>query len=331
MTALQARRPATADMAGVTLDTLLSMGMGVRAGSPLLRGPEGEPLTHAALDARANALAALLASVQPEGGAPAVISATLSPEALIAIMACLRAGLSPHLVPASITGDEAEALLTRLEAPVAIGVGPVAELRPLLALRAGAARSFHLRLLAGFGPHVPDGVAPIDHLPLAGSPPLAPRPSLAFTLPSSIGNHVECDEAAIMALAYEVAGALFPAPSSRLVTTMSGVDCSTLATSIGVGLIAGIEVTTLGLFSLAKLWGCLTSSMAVHLVAPASIEPALAQAGITRHGSLASLVLIHEVGAEPSALSLVETGMKAGIVDIWRNADGTCVALKRSA
>jgi hypothetical protein len=318
-------------MAGVTLDTLLSMGVATRAGAPLLRGAAGDPLTYVALDAQANSLAALLASVEPEAAAPTIIAATLTPEALIAIMACLRAGLAPHLVPASLTGDEAEMLLTRREAPIAIGVGEVGELRPLLALRAGAARSFHLRLLAGFGPHVPDGVAPIDQMPAAGPLPLAPRPSLAFTVPSSIGEHVECDEAAIMSLAYAVARELSPAPSSRLVTTMSGVDCTTLATSIGLGLIAGIEVTTLGLFSLAKLWGCLTSSMAVHLVAPASIEPALAQAGITRHASLASLVLIHEVGLVSSALPLAGKGMKASIVDIWRNADGTCAVTKRSA
>jgi hypothetical protein len=321
-------------MAGVTLDTLLSTALGVRAGSPLLRGPEGEPITCAALEARASALAALLGSVEPEVAAPVIIAATLTPEALVAIMACLRAGLSPHLVPASITSDEAEALLTRREAPIAIGVGAVAELRPLLALRAGAARSFHLRLLAGFGPHVPDGIAPIDQMPAVGLlPPAlapAPRPGLAFTLPSSIGEHTECDEAAIMSLAYEVARELSPAPSSRIVTTMSGVDCATLASSIGVGLIAGIEVTTLGLFSLAKLWGCLTSSMAVHLVAPASIEPALAQAGITRHASMASLVLIHDVGVEFSAMPLPEGGMKAAVIDVWRNADGTCAVQKRS-
>jgi hypothetical protein len=317
-------------MTGVTLDTLLAMSLGVRAGSPLLRGPEGEPLTHAALDDRANSLAALLASVEPEVAAPVIIAATLTPEAVIAIMACLRAGLSPHLVPASITGDEAEALLTRREAPIAIGVAAVAELRPLLALRAGAARSFHLRLLAGFGPHVPDGVAPIDQLPATGPLPLAPRPELAFTLPSTIGEQAECEEAAIMSLAYEVARELSPSPSSRIVTTMSGVDCATLATSIGLGLIAGSEVTTLGLFSLAKLWGTLTSSMAVHLVAPASIEPALAQAGITRHASLTSLVLIHEAGAACPAMTVPGDGMKASIIDIRRSADGTCAAHKRS-
>jgi hypothetical protein len=321
-------------MAGVTLDTLLATAMGGRATSPLLRGPEGEPMDSAALDARANSLAALLASVEPEPAAPVIIAATLTPEALVAIMACLRAGLSPHLAPASLTGDEAEALLTRREAPIAIGVGSVAELRPLLALRAGAARSFHLRLLAGFGPHVPDGVAPIDQMSAAGPLqhplPAAARPALAFSLPSCLDRHAECDESAIMSLAYEVARELSPAPSSRIVTTMSGVDCATLATSLGVGLIAGIEVTTLGLFSLARLWGCLTSSMAVHLVAPASIEPALAQAGITRHAALASLVLIHEVGAEVAAMPLPESGMKAAVIDVWREMDGTCVARKRS-
>jgi hypothetical protein len=317
-------------MAGVTLDMLLSTGLGGRAASPLLRGPDAEPVTYAGLEVRANSLAALLASVEPEPAAPVVIAATLTPEALIAVMACLRAGLSPHPVPASITGDEAEVLLTRCEAPIAIGVGPVAELRPLLALRAGAARSFHLRLLAGFGPHVPDGVAPIDQLPPAPPLPPAVRPPLACTLPSLMAQRIECDESAIMSLAFDVARELCPAPSSRLITTMSGVDCATLATSLGVGLIAGIEVTTLGLFNLAKLWGCLTSSMAVHLVAPASIMPALEQAGITRHASLASLVLIHDVGRGAMVLPIPDRDMKAVVVDIWRGADGSCAAQKRS-
>jgi hypothetical protein len=294
-------------------------------------------LTYATLDTRANALAALLASVEPDVGAPALVAATLTPEAVIAVMACLRAGLAPHLVPASITSDEAEALLTLREAPIAIGVGPLEELQPLLALRSAAARSFHLRLLAGFGPHVPDGVAPIDQMPEAAAPPVGERPSLAFTRPGrggatglSTDDFVSCKEAAIMSLAFDVARELCPTPASRIVTTMSGVDPATLATSIGLGLIAGIEVTTLGLFSLARLWGSLTSSLAVHLVAPASIEPALDQAGITRHASLASLLLIHEFGNSPSSLPMPEGGRKAAIIDIWRKADGTCLAQRRS-
>jgi acyl-CoA synthetase (AMP-forming)/AMP-acid ligase II len=323
-------------MQGVTLDALLSSSMGLRASTALLRSATGEPLTYAQLDARADALASLLASVEAEPSSPALIATTLTPEALIAVMACLRAGLSPHLVPASITGDEAEALLTVSEAPVAIGAGPVEELRPLLALRSAAARSFHLRLLAGFGPHVPDGVAPVDQLPDAPPLPAGLRPSLAFTLPAREGahglapeTHTTCDEAAIMALAFEVARELCPAPSSRIVTTMSGVDAATIATSAGLGLIAGVEVTMQGLFSLAKLWGNLTSSLSVHLVAPASVASAMAQAGITRHASLASLILIHDVGASPATLTLPEEGMKATVIDIWRNADGTCLAQKR--
>jgi non-ribosomal peptide synthetase component F len=320
------------DLSGVTLDALLHSNLDARGGAPLLRLAEGEPFSYAALDARVDALAGLLRSVEPVPGSQAVIAAPLAPEAIVAVMAAWRAGMSPHAIPASVTAAQAEAVLTATEAPVAIGVSDLAELRPLLSLRAAAARSYHLRLLAGFGASVPDGVAPIDLLPTGEAPPVVSgRGPLYFTLPGADGGATPCTEAEIMALALDIAHELRPSPASRLVTTMSGIDAATLASSIGVGLIAGIEVTTLGLFNLARLWGGLTSSLAVHLVAPAAIKTALDQAGITRHKSLASLILIHEAGLAPPASALLTQTEPPAIIDVWRGAGGVYAAERRKA
>ncbi|MGL4729748.1 MAG: AMP-binding protein [Bosea sp. (in: a-proteobacteria)] len=316
-------------MSGITLDTLLHSNLEARSTAALLRPADGEPLSYAELDRRVSALAGLCASVEPPAGAQVVIAAPLGPEAVIALMAALRAGLAPHMIPVSATSDEAEAVMTSREAPIAIGISELAELRPLLALRSAAARSYHLRLLAGFGAHLPDGVAPADSLGDAGFAGSTTRCALSVSQPGAMNIPVECTEADIMALALDIAREVRPVPASRIVSTMSGVDATTLASSIGFGLIAGIEVTTLGLFHLARLWGCLTSSMAVHLVAPASIEPALHEAGISRHASLASLILIHEAGLAPPAAALSTGEAHAAIVDIWRGGNGQYAAQRR--
>jgi AMP-binding enzyme len=320
-------------MAGITLDTLLQSNLEARATSTLLRPADGQPLSYAELDRRVDALAALFASVEPPANAPVLIAAPLGPEAMIALMAALRAGLSPHLMPASVTADDAEAVMTAREVPIAVGISELAELRPLLALRSAAARSFHLRLLAGFGPHLPDGVAPAGSPADAGFAASAARGMVSFSLPGAgeaqIDCQINCTEAEIMALALDIAREARPAPASRIVSTMSGIDATTLASSLGFGLIAGIEVTTLGLFHLAKLWGCLTSSIAVHLVIPASIEPALTDAGISRHTSLASLIVIHEAGLSAPATALSTDEARIAIIDVWRGSNGNYSAARR--
>ncbi len=311
------------DMQGMTFDLMLAAATG-----NIMRPANGAPLDAAELTRQANGLAALLASVEPEPGASALALAPLGPEAIVTVLACLRAGIKPHFMSPAAGADRIAATLAAIDAPVAIGVAQVAELRPLLALREAAARSFSLRLLAGFGETLPDGVAPVAALAEAAAPEGCARPALAFGRDG--GQPAEqAGEAEILQLAVEIAREIVPAPASRIVTTMSGVDSTTLASSFGLSLIAGIETTTLGVFDLARLWGCLSSSLAIHLVAPGSIEGALEEAGLIRHKALASLMLIHEPGENARPLAMPADAGRRPVVDIWRGAGRAEITRRR--
>ena len=63
---------------------------------------------------------------------------------------------------------------------MALGVGRVGTLQPLLMLRELAVRAFGMRFVGGFGAEVPDGVAPLDTLMDSGdAAPPAGDPSSA--------------------------------------------------------------------------------------------------------------------------------------------------------
>ena len=278
--------------------------------------------------------------MEPDAGANVLVTTALGDKALITMLACFKAGLTPCFVPVDLDADALTGQLGQLEAPIAIGSGEYGELRPLLALREAAMRSFHLRLAAGFGPSVPDGVADLgvvmaEDIPLPAPSKAAKNGRISFMSPQDRNRAgIVLDEPVLIAASLEVARELRATPGSRIITTMVGMDLASLASSFGTGLMAGLEVTPLGLFSLARLWACLSGSIATHLVVPAALEEALVQTGVTSHKALASLILVHAEGFDETAVAA--KGPSAAIVgcatlDIWRPQPGGITVRRRHA
>jgi hypothetical protein len=81
------------------------------------------------------------------------------------------------MLPLHGNEDELLRLIEASGAVMALGVGRVGPLRPLLTLRDLAVRAFGTRFVGGFGQDVPDGVAPLDALMAsAGLHPLPEQP-----------------------------------------------------------------------------------------------------------------------------------------------------------
>ncbi len=170
---------ATALLDGLDLDALLAALARGRGYETALRDPPGRrgwsdvnaaSLNFLQLDQRIDRLARLLSINRGQPGASVAILAPLGPEAIVSVLACLRAGLSPVMLP--LHGNEIE-LLRLVEASgavMALGVSRIGPLRPLLILRNLAMRAFSTRFVGGFGPDVPEGVAPLDmmHAMIAG-------------------------------------------------------------------------------------------------------------------------------------------------------------------
>lgn len=291
---------------GLDFDALLRALAAGRGFEPAFRDPPGRKdwsdvapnaFGFGELDRRVEALAGLLAMARPQPGARVAIIAPLGPEALVSLLASLRAGLSPMLLPAHAGEADLLRLIERSGAVMALGVGRIGSLRPLLLLRDVAARTFGMRFVGGFGGDVPDGVAPLDQL--LGHDGSRPAPASAPTRcdimaidGKSLAGPFALAEKLVLAKSLEVSRALKPLSSSRIVTTMVGGDLAALSTGPGIALLTGVELLPLGLFSLNDVHACLAGGRKVHLVVPGAMEPALARSRLGSHPALESLVFV---------------------------------------
>lgn len=302
---------------GLDFDGLLKALAAKRGREPAFRDPPGRrdwsgaapgAFGFAELDRRVDRLAGLLTLARPQPGARVAILAPLGPEALISILACLRAGLSPLPLPPHAGESELLDMIERSGAVMALGVGRIGPLRPLLLLRDVAARAFGMRFIGGFGADVPDGVAALDQLLGHGaSQPAVPtlaRSAISVVDSRSFAGPFALGEKEVLAKALEISRVLKPLASSRIITTLVGADLAALATGPGISLLTGVELLPLGLFVLDDLRACLEGGRMVHLVMPATMEPALARSRLGGHASLSSLVFVRRAGEEPVALAI---------------------------
>jgi len=312
---------------GLDFDGLLKALVARRGYEPAFRDPPGRrdwsdvapgAFGFAELDGRVDRLAGLLMLARPQPGACAAILAPLGPEALVSILACLRAGLSPLLLPVHAGEAELLGLIERSGAVMALGVPRIGSLRPLLLLRDVAARAFGMRFVGGFGADVPDGVAALDQLlGHGGSQPFTAAPvrsTISVVDGKSYAGPFPVAEKEVLAKALEISRVLKPLASSRVITTLVGGDLAALATGPGISLLTGVELLPLGLFMLDDLRACLEGGRSVHLVIPAAMEPALARSRLGGHKALASLVVVGRAEDPPEALRIDRPDL--AIVDV---------------
>lgn len=324
---MQAETDASTLLDGLDFDALLKALASGRGYDAALRDPPGRrswsdtiptSLSFMQLNERVDQLARLLAINHAQPGSGVAILAPMGPEAVISIFASLRAGFSPVLLP--LHADEAELLriMDAANAVMALGVGRVGPLRPLLTLRNLAMRAFGTRFVGGFGPDIPDGVAPLDSLTnsagLNALPEQAKRAAIRVVDALTLAGPVAVTEKTVLARSLEISRLLKPLASSRIVTTLVGGDLAALAAGPGMALLTGVELLSLGLFSLGDLQACMAGGRNIHLVIPGAMEPALAHSRLAGDPALASLVLVHRPGAERALPALIRPDL--AIVDI---------------
>lgn len=309
---------------GLSLDALLSAARHIRPSDIALRDPAGREgwcgiapaaMSFAALDDQVTKLAALFGMIQAEPGAGVAIQAPMGPECVISILAALRCGLLPFILPLHACEDDLCALIAQGQATMAVGLSQVGDQRPLLALRAAAARSYALRFVGGFGPEIPDGVADISKI-------LATANGRHLQVVTKTGGRIltvdsrtmrlndSLNDNSMLSASFDMARLLKIAPTSRIMTTLIGGDLASLASGLGVSLLTGAEFLPLGLFRLNDLWSSLADGRRVHLVLPAAIEGAVLRAGLGHHEAVASLVFVHHgtLDGRPVRAEAVQAG-----------------------
>lgn len=298
---------------GLTFDALLKLAQRRDAGASAISSPGAgaQNLSPEQLGIRVARLAGLLDQIGTVPGQRLAILSPMGVEAAVTLLAALRLGLVPFLVPAGIDQPALTQLLERTGTEIAIGIDRVGTTEPLLMLREAAAHIFGMRCVAGFGTAIPDGVMPLDQY-------LASPDCPAMTGPISGGSRliavVDADhhglqaahltETQVLEAGLRVVQALEIAPEARIASTMLGGDLPALATGLAAALLSGAEFMPLGLFSLDALEAGLTGGRKVHLVAPAATATALVKAGIAHHPAIASLVLVHLAGLPVESLAL---------------------------
>lgn len=305
---------AAALLDGLDLDTLLKALVRGRGYDAALRDPPGRrawsdtiptSLSFQQLEERTDQLARLLTINHAQPGATVAILAPLGGEAIVALLATLRAGLSPLMLPLHGSEDELLALIEQSEAVMALGTCRVGPLEPLVTLRNLAVRAFGTRFVGGFGQDVPDGIAPLDTLMASGGlhalPENVTRAAIQVVDPVTRAGAETITERDVLAASLEISRMLKPLSSSRIVTTLVGGDLAALASGPGMAMLTGVELLPLGLFSLGDLQACIAGGRNVHLVLPGSMEPAMARSRLAADAALASLVFVHRAGdARPS-------------------------------
>jgi hypothetical protein len=323
---------AAALLDGLDLDTLLKALVRGRAYDAALRDPPGRrawsdtiptSLSFQQLEDRTDRLARLLTINHAQPGATVAILAPLGAEAIVALLATLRAGLSPLMLPLHASEDELLALIEESDAVMALGTCRVGSFQPLVTLRNLAVRAFGTRFVGGFGHDVPDGIAPLDTLMASGGlhelPTGIARADLQVVDPVTLSGPEKVSERDVLAAALEISRMLKPLSSSRIVTTLVGGDLAALASGPGMAMLTGVELLPLGLFSLGDLQACIAGGRNVHLILPGNMEPALARSRIASDPALASLVFVHRAGdgrATPSIdrpdLAIVDVHVLSG-------------------
>ena len=122
---------------GLTFDALLKLAQrrGGQTSAISYPGAATETLSPEQLGMRVARLAGLLGQIGPVPGQRLAILAPMGPEAIVTLLAALRLGLVPFLVPAGIDQPALTQLLERTGTEIVIGIDRAGPVEPLLMLR----------------------------------------------------------------------------------------------------------------------------------------------------------------------------------------------------
>lgn len=221
-------------------------------------------------------------------------------EAALTILAIEQAGHRPCLIPIDWSDDRIGQALEAAGVQAVVTQVLVADERPAQRFCALAARHFGLRFLCAYGPEVPDGVVDLDRILLsreaaeAALPDPAPGPEDPGIVTFGRGgpaSPLHRAGSSLIAAAVTLLVAARIEPGERILSLLAGDDLRGLATGLAASLLSGATLECHGLFDSAALARALEDATPTHLVAPGSLEPALAQSGIG--AALASTILVH--------------------------------------
>jgi hypothetical protein len=273
------------------------------AEAPTAKDPGGRSLTFAAAAAMIEGIVASIEELGLEPGSPILVAMPPVIEAPLAILSVLQAGHIPCLVPVTLEQDDLRDAMATSMATAAITAASIGTLRPADRVRSAASGLDGPRFVLGFGEGLPAGVIPLDNSMAFGRTSwVRALPSFATTTPKPIltlggrphdREWMRQDQEGLVASALQLVLRASMASGEPILSTLAPCTAASLATGLVPALLTGGALHLSGLFSAGRFLDQLASVPRPHLVAPAALETALSEAGITGSDRVASTLLLH--------------------------------------
>lgn len=276
-------------------------------------------------------LATFLAGLGLAPGAPVAVSLPNGSEACVALLAVERAGYIPCLLPSAWPEEMLGWAVESANIVAVICQGRIADERPAEAFCRLAARYYGLRFICAFGPQIPDGVVDLDRaiIDTAANPLPAENPAHAgvvtFQKRDGVPLPVFRPFSSLVAAAAHFLVTEKVDANERILSLIASDDHRGLVTGLAASLVAGASLECQGLFDSAALDAALASGTPTHLVAPAFMEAALAEADLP--ASVVSVVLVHEAPVRFKSRG----ELNRAVTDVLAFGEVACLARTRGA
>jgi mycobactin salicyl-AMP ligase len=269
---------------------------------PVSGGRAGAQLSYAAAHEAVERLRQRIDDLALPRNAVVLVSLAATIEAPVCILACLRAGLVPCLVPPTASEEEIAAVMAASGAQAAISCSGVGDVHPIDRVRGAAVAGDGPRFILGFGNRLPAGVIGLDEAFTdereAGTreqpAPARGASHSVMTVEFGAGGPALFvhDQESIVALALELVLRAGMASGETVLSTVSPMTQAGLVVAMAPLLIGG-SLLLQPLFSSEGLRAALDQAPRPHLVCPSILEEPLGQSELLTFERLASVLLLH--------------------------------------
>ncbi len=302
-TAMNLSGAMAAPWTGVTLAELFASTVRLNGQSLAFSGiaPDGPVnLTFAQADHVVERIVERLEELIVEPGAPVALVMPCAVEAPLALIAVLRAGFMPCLLPVTLETETMKTALATCGARAVVTVGAIGAMRPAERVRSACIFEDGPRYVLAFGDRLPGGVIPLDGIlhraydTAVRARPLPPRfsaPPIMTLATSNAWTHQDQEGLVATALALVLRANI--ASGEAMLSTLAPVTAAALSTGFVPALLTGGALHMTGVFSGADFVDQVEGAARPHVVVPASLEEPLARSGLLDGADIATAIIMH--------------------------------------
>jgi len=286
---------------------------------------------------RIGRLAALLQHAGFVPGEHVLIAAGATTGAIVALVASLRAGLEPALMPVGLGPIEIAAYAQAAGAAALIGPSRYGVLELGETYLSAAALADSIRMIATQGPDAVDGAADVSFERLDTmidvssdglSSNTAEPPAIAtFEWASGVPTLVTHRQAVLFADALSLVEQARINPSVRIVSTVPPASLAGLVAGPCAALIGAAGLTLHGPFDGTRFLAACDVEPSFHLVAPAAIGRTFEDGALTV--DMASLVLVSRFASSAAFVPPPPVQCDRAVIDVYAFGEHTVLAQRR--